>query len=118
MSRQPRSRRAAPPIDSHVLKFVSRAEELQLRGQRNYNRYMLVIKKLVAADSPERVQWQREAAEESQRDVAWNRRHGPLPGGVSVLHWRHDSQATREERHRTAHAQQGGQWLRFDADGR
>jgi hypothetical protein len=41
-----------PPVDSHLLTFVSREEQLRLRGQRNYNRYMLVIKKFVAADSP------------------------------------------------------------------
>jgi hypothetical protein len=53
-----------------LLKFVSRADQLQLRGQRNYSRWKLLTKGFVAADSPERVQWQQESAEESQRDVA------------------------------------------------
>ena len=79
----------APPANSHVLKFVSRAKQLQLRGQRNYDRYMRVIKHYVAIDSPKHVQWQRESAHESERDSEWNSRHGPIPGGGSVLPWRH-----------------------------
>jgi hypothetical protein len=71
-----------------LLKFVSRADQLQLRGQRNYRRWKLLTKDFVAADSPERVQWQQESAEASQRDVAWNRRHGPIPGGANILPWR------------------------------
>ena len=89
MSRQKRAASTPPPpADSHVLKFVSRAEQLQLRGRRNFDRYMRVIKKYVAADSAERVQWQQESAEESERDAAWNRSHGPIPGGASILPWR------------------------------
>ena len=79
--RQPRSRTptTAPPADSHVLKFVSRADQLRLRGQRNYDRYMRVIKNYVAADSPTHVQWQKESAEDAMWDAEWNKRHGPLP---------------------------------------
>ena len=73
---------------SQVIEFLSRADLLHLRGRRNYNRYMLVVKKFVDADSPERLRWQSESAEESQRDVAWNRRHGPIPGGATILPWR------------------------------
>jgi hypothetical protein len=47
----------------------------------------MLTKGFVAADSPERLQWQRESAEESQRDDAWNRRHGPVPDGASILPW-------------------------------
>jgi len=79
----------APPVTSHVLKFVSRADQLRLRGQRNYDRYMRVVKNYVAIDSPGHVQWQRESAEESERDAAWNSSHGPIPGGASILPWRH-----------------------------
>jgi hypothetical protein len=68
--------------------FISRADQLRLRERRNYNHYMLVTKKFVAPDSPERLQWQKESAEESQRDAAWNRRHGPVPGGPHILPWR------------------------------
>ncbi len=88
--RQTRSRTssAAPPVDSHVVKFVSRADQLRLRGRRNYDRYMRVIKNYVALDSPKHVQWQRESAEESERDAGWNSSHGPVPGGASIFPWR------------------------------
>jgi hypothetical protein len=86
---KPSSRIAASQVDSRVIEFLSRADLLHLRGRRNHNRYMLVTKKFVAADRPERLRWQRESAEESQRDLAWNRRHGPVPGGASILEWRH-----------------------------
>jgi hypothetical protein len=89
MRRQLRSGTTTPPpVKSHVLEFLSRVDQLRLRGRRNYTRYMLVTKKFVAADSPERLRWQKESAEESQRDVAWNRDHGPLPGGATILPWR------------------------------
>jgi hypothetical protein len=79
------SRIAASHVDSRIVQFLSRADLLHLRGRRNYNRYMLVVKKFVAADSPERLRWQRESAEETERDAAWKRRHGPVPGGARVL---------------------------------
>ena len=101
-----------------VIQFVSRSEQLRLRGQRNYNRYMLVTKKFVEANGPERAEWHREAAAESKRDADWNHHHGPVSGGASVLQWRHDSQATQEEPRRTAHAHQVGQWSRSHADDR
>ena len=64
------------------------ADQLQLRGQQNYGRWKMLTKGFVAADSPERAQWEREWAEESRRDVAWSRRHGPVPGGASIFPWR------------------------------
>ena len=50
-----------------TFRFVTRAEQLRLRGQRNYSRYMLIVKGFVAGDSLERAQWQKEYAEESVR---------------------------------------------------
>jgi hypothetical protein len=88
MSRQNRPARTNAPTDSRVPRFVSRADQLRLRGQRNFDRWMMVTKKFVAADSPERIRWQTESAEESQRDVAWNRRHGPIRDGATILPWR------------------------------
>jgi hypothetical protein len=85
--------------------FISRADQLRLRGQRNYNRYMLVVKGFVAGDSLERAQWRKEDAEESQRDADWKRQHGPVDGGASVIQWRHDVQAIRERSSRSAHHQ-------------
>ena len=93
MSRQKRSTSTpAPPVDSHALKFLSRAEQLRLRGQRNYSRYMLVVKKFVKSDSLERAQWQKEFDEEDVWDAEWNKRHGPVPGGARILHWRHEGE--------------------------
>ena len=94
MPRQTRSRTssAARPADSHVVKFVSRAEQLELRGRRNFDRYMRVIKEYVAADGPVRAQWQKESAEDAVWDAEWNKRHGPLPGGARILNWRHDGE--------------------------
>ena len=48
------SKISAPPADSQVLRFISRAEQLDLRGRRNFDRYMQVIKGFVDPDSPER----------------------------------------------------------------
>ena len=79
---------SAPLVGSHVLKFVSRADQLHLRGQRNYGHWKLLTKGFVKADGPERVAWQEETAQESLRDAEWNLRHGPVPGGASVLPWR------------------------------
>ena len=70
-----------------VLTFLSRAEQVRLRGQRNYSRYMFVVKGFVDPDGPERRQWQKEAAEDSVRDAEWNHRHGPVPEGARILQW-------------------------------
>ena len=89
--RQTRSRTssAAPPVDSHVVKFVSRADQLRLRGRRNYDRYMRVIKEYVSFDGPKHAQWQKESAEDAMWDAVWKKRHGPVPGGARILRWRH-----------------------------
>jgi hypothetical protein len=78
-------RHALHAVDSHVLKFVSRAEQLQLRGRRNFDRYMRVVKKYVAFDSAEHAQWQKESAEDAMWDAEWKKRHGPVPGGARIL---------------------------------
>jgi hypothetical protein len=89
MRRQLRSSKiSAPPADSQVLRVISRAEQLELRGQRNYSRYMFVVKGFVDPNSPERAQWRKEDAQESVQDAAWNERHGPVPGGAAILRWR------------------------------
>ena len=78
MSRQKRSVSIpAAPADTHVLKFVSRAEQLYLRGRRNFDRYMRVIKKYVAFDGPKHAQWQKESAEDAVWDAEWNKASWP-----------------------------------------
>ena len=80
--------------NGRVVTFVSRAEQLRLRGQRNYDRYMLFMKRFVERDGPERAQWQRESAEDVVRDAEWNERHGPVPGGPRILQWNTNVLAT------------------------
>jgi hypothetical protein len=63
-------------------------DQLRLRSQRNYDRYMRVTKRLVEAQGPEHLRWQQESAEESQRDAEWTERHGPVTGGATFLQWR------------------------------
>lgn len=70
---------------AQTLRFVPRADQLRLRGQRNYSRYMLIVKGFVAGDRLERAQRQKEYAEEARLDAEWNRRHGPGAGGAKVL---------------------------------
>jgi len=81
-----------------VCRFVSRAEQLRLRGQRNYSRYMFVVKGFVAGDSLERTQWQKESDEDSIRDADWNRRHGPVPGGQAFPSGRHEREEESQAR--------------------
>ena len=84
-----------------LLTFLSRADLLELRRRRSYNRYMMVAKGFVAADGPEQAGWQRESAEDCGRDAEWNRRHGPVAGGATILRWRH---------HEPEGEQQARQW--------
>jgi hypothetical protein len=90
MRRQLRpSKTSAPPANSQVLRFISRAKQLELRGRRNYDRYMQVGKRFVDPDGPERAQWQWESAEESVPGC----RVEPSPWAYSW--WRsHSSMAT------------------------
>src|SRR4029450_4612410 len=81
---------STPPVDSKVLRLVSRADQLRLLSQRNYGRWKLLTKGFVKADGPERAAWHEESAQECLRDSEWNQRHGPVPGGASVLPWRHE----------------------------
>jgi hypothetical protein len=104
MSKQKRpSTITAQAADSQVLRFVSRAQQLRLRGSRNYSRYMRLTKGFVDPYGPERAQWQRESAEDVVRDAAWDQRHGSLPGGARIVQWRQD--AEQRLRHSSSDAQ-------------
>jgi hypothetical protein len=72
-------------MPAKILQFISRAEQLRLRGIRNYSRYMQLTKGLIAPDDAERVRWQRESAEEASRDAEWQQRHGVVSEGAVVL---------------------------------
>ena len=58
---------------------------------------MRVIKKYVSFDGPKHAQWQRESAEESERDAAWKHPHGPVPGGASILPWRDEHEESAQQ---------------------
>ena len=85
------------PLDQQVVTFLSRTVLLELRGRRNDTRDMLVNKKFVAFNSPEHLRWQRESEEDTQRDVEWNLRHGPIPRCAVVVQWRREPDGTRQE---------------------
>jgi len=70
---------------ARIVRFISRWEQLRLRGHRDFSRYMKLTKGLVQPDGPERRRWQEEAAEEAVQDTAWNRRHGRIEGGADML---------------------------------
>ena len=76
------------PMAANILQCVTRATQLQLRGWRNFSRFKQLTKGLIAADSPERLGWQRESAEEEVRDAEWNRRHGRIDGGADILRFK------------------------------
>jgi hypothetical protein len=94
------------PVNPQVVTFLPRKDLLELRGRRNYTRYMLINKKFVAVNGPEHLRWQRESEADSQHDEEWNRRHGSIPGGAVVVQWRHETDATRQEL-RPAHEERG-----------
>ena len=68
-----------------ILQFVSRAEQLRLRGGRNFARFMMFNSGRVAASSPERCKWLAEDADERCQDATWAQRHGPVHGGAIVV---------------------------------
>jgi hypothetical protein len=52
-------------MTARIVRFISHTEQLRLRGNRNYSRYMLIVKGFVAGDSLERAQWHKESAQEN-----------------------------------------------------
>ena len=62
-----------------------------------YGELLAVIKKYVSFDGPERAQWEKESAEDAMWDAEWNKRHGPVPGGATVLQWRNQRAGERQE---------------------
>jgi hypothetical protein len=93
-----------------ILKFISRADQLRLRGARNYSRYMKLTKGLIAPDDPERVRWQRESAEEASRDAEWHWRHGGVPAGATLIDFRQSgAQGTPHKRSTEQHVTDSNQ---------
>jgi hypothetical protein len=57
---------------------------------------MFVVKKSVKVGGPEWREWQKESAEDAVWDAEWNKRHGPVDGGASILRWSHNQAPVRE----------------------
>jgi hypothetical protein len=77
-----------PPVDSHVLKFVSRAEQLAWRTRWKKGRWVKL-----SWTSEERSAILRQDEVYRQADVRWQLNHGPVPGGASILQWRNEHSA-------------------------
>jgi hypothetical protein len=73
---------------TRIVPFISRTEQLRLRGNRNFGRYKRLTHGLVEPDGPERRQWQQESAAEDVRDAEWNQRHGRIEGGADILRFK------------------------------
>ena len=68
-----------------ILKFISHAEQIRLRGLRNYGRWLRTTKGLERLGPEERKRQHEEQARFEEWSRAWVQRHHPLPGGASVI---------------------------------
>jgi hypothetical protein len=68
-----------------IARFVSRGEQVRLRGMRNYARWMAGVKGHEFPGPAERKRRQQQQAEDEANDRAWVQRHHPRPGGAVVL---------------------------------
>jgi len=68
-----------------VLTFVSRGEQLRLRGQRNFSHWHRITKGLEPFGPAERKRLFQRQAEDEAKDRAWAQRHHPLQGGGIVV---------------------------------
>lgn len=71
-----------------VLTFVSRAEQIRLRGQRNFSHWHRITKGLEPFGPAERKRLFQRQAEDEAKDRAWVQRHHPLSEGAVVLRFR------------------------------
>lgn len=86
---------------AQIFKFVSRKEQLDLRGHRNYQRWMLKVKGYVKQDSPESNQWRDEALLELKADIEWAKRHRRRKDGARIVRFpgaAHPASATKPTR--------------------
>jgi hypothetical protein len=88
MRRQLRPSTTTPLIESRILKFVSRAEHLAWREQWKKGRWVKL-----SWTSEERDAILRQDEAYRQADARWQLKHGPVPGGASILRWRHEPDA-------------------------
>ena len=72
-------------MTARVLQFVSRAEQVRLRGMENYARWNRIIKGLEPYGPRERHRIFRQHDENERKDREWAMRHAPIPSGARVL---------------------------------
>jgi hypothetical protein len=72
-------------MPAKILVFISRSEQLRLRGMRNWGRFLTRRGPYSSPDAEERAVLQKEQAEDARRDWEWAQRHGPQDGGAIVL---------------------------------
>ena len=87
---------------AQIFPFISRAQQLQICGSRNYSQWMMVTKGHVAPDGPEREQWKAEALAESKADAEWAKHHGRVDGGAWVARFPQSPESPTQKRRRTA----------------
>ena len=75
-------------MTANIVRFISRTEQLRLRGNRNFGRFKSLTHGLVEPDGAERRQWKQESADEDLRDAEWNRRHGRIDRGADILRFK------------------------------
>jgi hypothetical protein len=72
-------------MPAKIIPFVSRSEQLRLRGMRNFSHWHLITKGLEPFGPAERKRLFQQQAEDEAKDRAWTQRHHPLPEGGVVL---------------------------------
>jgi hypothetical protein len=80
-------------MPAKILQFVSRREQLRLRGMRNFSHWHRITKGLEPFGREERKRLFQRQAEDEAKDRAWAQRHHPLSDGGIVLSFQ-----TREPR--------------------
>jgi hypothetical protein len=72
-------------MSAKILQFVSRSEQLRLRGMRNFSHWHLITKGLEPFGPTERKRLFQQQAEDEAKDRAWVQRHHPLGALAAVL---------------------------------
>jgi len=80
-------------MPAKILPFVSRSEQLRLRGQRNFSHWHSITKGFEPFGPEERHRLFLRQADDEAKDRAWAQRHHPLPEGGVVISFQ-----TREPR--------------------
>jgi hypothetical protein len=72
-------------MSATILQFVSRSEQLRLRGMRNFSNWHRITKGLEPFGPAERKRLFHRQAEDEAKDRAWVQRHHPLAVPAVVL---------------------------------